>query len=181
MKIMDRLLLFLHSILVTIISLFVLVQVFQQYGNYQIIQIPFDNETEQYILITSAIVLVLISVRLLYIALRSNRSSTPSIDQRNDYGDIKISMETIEQVSLKAAARVKGTKDIKAKISTNQSGIEVKVKTHVDGESSIPKLTEEIQQNVHDHVEDVTGIPVSNVSVLVVSIIQSNTFKSRVE
>ncbi|WP_170295465.1 alkaline shock response membrane anchor protein AmaP [Chengkuizengella sediminis] len=177
MKILDRLLLFLYSVFVTVVSLAVLIQVIQT-GD---IIVPSLNDTQQIILYSTVAVVVLISIRFLYITLRSNRSSKPSIDQRNDYGDIKISMETIEQVALKAAARVKGIKDTKAKITANQSGIEVKIKTYVDGETAIPKLTEEIQQNVNDYIEDVTGIPVSNVSVLVVNIFQSNTFKSRVE
>ncbi|MFS1512221.1 alkaline shock response membrane anchor protein AmaP [Chengkuizengella sp. SCS-71B] len=177
MKIFDRLLLFLYSIFVTVVSLFVVIQMLQT-GD---INLPYLNDVQEIIFYVIVAVVVLISIRFIYITLRSNSATKPSIDQRNDYGDIKISMETIEQVALKAAARVKGTKDTKAKITASQSGIEVKIKTYVDGETAIPKLTEEIQQNVNDYIEDVTGIPVSNVSVLVVNIFQSNTFKSRVE
>ncbi|MNN79526.1 hypothetical protein D3C81_1961790 [compost metagenome] len=52
----------------------------------------------------------------------------------------------------------------------------------VDGESSIPALTEEMQSAVKQHIEEITGIPVASVSVFIANIVQSApTFKSRVE
>ncbi|MNJ66244.1 hypothetical protein D3C77_623040 [compost metagenome] len=51
----------------------------------------------------------------------------------------------------------------------------------VDGETSILTLTEEVQKQVHDYVEEITGIPVSNVSVYIANLVQSTVIKSRVE
>jgi uncharacterized alkaline shock family protein YloU len=52
----------------------------------------------------------------------------------------------------------------------------------VDGEASIPAITEEMQSAVKSHVEEITGIPVASVSVFVANVSQTTpTFKSRVE
>jgi uncharacterized alkaline shock family protein YloU len=52
----------------------------------------------------------------------------------------------------------------------------------VDGDHSIPELTEEMQSGVKRYVEDITGIPVASVTVFVANIVQTSpTFKSRVE
>jgi uncharacterized alkaline shock family protein YloU len=182
-KIFDRLLLFFYSLVVGISTFYLLALSFNWIGNAHIIDFIYDLQEMASIQITTIIVaavFILISIRILYLTLRSGKS-TPSIDQRTDFGDIRISVETVENLSLKAATRVKGTKDIKARVQVNQAGLEITIRTMVDGESSIPELTEEIQRMVKGHLEEVTGIPVASVSVYVANIIQSQSFKSRVE
>jgi uncharacterized alkaline shock family protein YloU len=139
------------------------------------------EESLQATVIVIAAVLFLISLRFFYISLRRSNSSAPSIDQRTDYGDIRISLETVENLSLKAAGRHRGVKDLKARIRIGEAGIDISLRAVADGENSIPALTEEIQRSVKSHVEEITGIPVSGVSVFIANITQTNNFKSRVE
>ncbi|MOA59771.1 hypothetical protein D3C78_1844680 [compost metagenome] len=84
-------------------------------------------------------------------------------------------------MSYKAATRVRGIKEVKTRIRITEAGLEIVVRAMVDGESSILTLTEEVQKQVHDHVEEITGIPVSNVSVYIANLVQSTVIKSRVE
>jgi uncharacterized alkaline shock family protein YloU len=126
-------------------------------------------------------VVLLISLRFLYLSLRRGNASAPSIDQRTDFGDIRISLETVENLALKAATRQRGVKDLRARIRIAESGIDIMLRAVVDGESSIPVLTEEIQKAVKEHIEEITGIPVSSVTVFVANVIQNQSFKSRVE
>lgn len=116
-----------------------------------------------------------------YISVRRDRSNLNSIDQRTEFGDIQISVETIENLCLKAASRVRGVKDLKSRIKVSQSGLDIAIRAVVDGEESIPTLTTEVQKQVHDFVEDTTGIPVSSVSVYIANVVQAPSFKSRVE
>ncbi|SEN18221.1 alkaline shock response membrane anchor protein AmaP [Paenibacillus sp. OV219] len=132
------------------------------------------------VLIVSVIVF-LISLRFFYVSLKRSNASSPSIDQRTEFGDIRISLETVENLALKAASRQRGVKELKARIRISEAGIEVSLRAIADGESSIPVLTEEIQRAVKSHVEEITGIPVAGVSVFVANIIQTANFKSRVE
>lgn len=182
-KIFDRLLLFVYSLVVGIITFYLFILSFQWIGNEPFIGFIYDLQDLTWILITTIIVsalFILMSLRILYLTVRSGRSA-PSIDQRTDFGDIRISVETVENLSLKTATRVKGTKDIKARVQVNETGLEITIRTIVDGESSIPELTEELQRTVKHQLEEITGIPVASVSVYVANIIQSQSFKSRVE
>lgn len=183
-KVLDRLLLFLYTLIIGISVIFFLVASFGW--------IPYDS-TEQFVYrlyfdgsvaypaIAIALFVLAVTMRFFYVSVRRGRGQVPSIDQRTDFGDIRISMETVENLSLKSAGRVRGVKDLKARVSVTDAGLDIVIRAIVDGESSIPDLSEEMQRSVKGHIEEITGIPVANVSVFVANVVQSHTFKSRVE
>jgi uncharacterized alkaline shock family protein YloU len=184
-KIIDRLLLFLLSLTLIGSTAILLLATFGAISFENSLnflnKVYYDTQTAVPFIVVSTLIF-LISVRLLYIAVRPGRVNLPSIDQRTDFGDIRISVETVENLALKAAQRSRGLKDLKTRVSVGPSGLEIIIRTLVDGESSIPSLTEEIQSTVKTHIEEVTGIPVATVSVYVANVIQANhAFKSRVE
>jgi uncharacterized alkaline shock family protein YloU len=184
-KIMDRFLLLLFSVAIFISLSYLLVSAFNFIPYTQSSGFLYDVYTDvdtAIIFISSSIVLLLISVRLFYIAVRSGKGNVPSIDQRTEFGDIRISMETVENLALKAAQRTRGVRDLKSRVKVSNAGLEIEVRTIVDGETSIPLITEEIQQSIKGHVEEITGIPVAFVSVFVANVVQASpSFKSRVE
>lgn len=183
-KIVDRLLLFFYSIIILIASCFVLGAAGGLLGKRSVdgwIDALYEQKLLQLIVIIVTACILLASLRFFYVSIRRGGNSTPSIDQRTEFGDIRISMETVENLSLKAASKHRGVKDLKARIRVADAGLEIVLRAIVDGESPIPQLTEEIQRSVKDHVEETTGIPVAVVTVFVANIIQSQTFKSRVE
>lgn len=178
-KILDRLLLFLYSLSIgalSVIAILLLSGVLPM-NNLRIR----DWDTAYIAAIAVAVILFLLSIRFFYISLRRERTSTLSVDQRTEYGDIQISMETIENLSLKAAGRVKGIRDLKSRIRVSQAGLEIMIRGVVDGEHSLPLLTSEIQRQVHEYVQETTGVPVADVSVYIANLAQSPSFKSRVE
>lgn len=177
-KILDRLLLFIYSLSIGILSVIAILLLTDA--------VPLDlimiRERNLYIAAwVVAVVLFLLSIRFFYISVKRERGSLPSIDQRTEYGDIQISVDTIENLSYKAATRVRGIKEVKTRIRITEAGLEIVVRALVDGETSIPALTEEVQKQVHDHVEEITGIPVSYVSVYIANLVHSPAVKSRVE
>ncbi|MNI05175.1 hypothetical protein D3C73_581210 [compost metagenome] len=184
-KIVDRLLLFVYSLIVFVVfavCLFVSSSWIPLARSKEALESLYFDVVPAYTMITVSIVILAIRIRFLVITMRRGRTQAPSIDQRTDFGDIRISMETVENLSLKAAGRTRGVKDLKARVRVNQSGLEIMIRTIVDGESSIPEITEEMQSTVKTYIEDITGIPVASVTVFVANIVQSSpTFKSRVE
>ncbi|MFG1733476.1 alkaline shock response membrane anchor protein AmaP [Paenibacillus sp. 843] len=177
-KIMDRLLLFIYSLSIGVISV-VAILLLSGAVPYELTSVQEQRLFWAGIIV--AAVLFLLSIRFFYISVRRDRSNLNSIDQRTEFGDIQISVETIENLCLKAASRVRGVKDLKSRIKVSQSGLDIAIRTVVDGEESIPTLTTEVQKQVHDFVEDTTGIPVSSVSVYIANVVQAPSFKSRVE
>lgn len=177
-KILDRLLLFLYSLSIGILSVIAILLLSGVIPDEYELQ---DGPAVYIASITVAVILFLLSIRFFYISLRRDRASLPSVDQRTEYGDIQISMETIENLSLKAAGKVKGIRDLKSRIRVSQAGLEIMIRAVVDGEHSLPLLTTEVQRGVHDFVQETTGIPVADVSVYIANLTQSPSFKSRVE
>lgn len=145
-------------------------------------ELNYRNEQNLYItIVIVAVILFLLSIRFFYLSVRSERGYHHSVHQRTEFGDIQISLETIENMCLKVAERTRGVRDVKTRVRVIESGLEIMIRAIVDGESSIPELTESMQKTVHDQVEEITGIPVSSVSVFIANIVQSPAFKSRVE
>jgi uncharacterized alkaline shock family protein YloU len=177
-KLMDRLLLFIYSLSIGVISV-VAILLLSGAVPYELTSVQEQRLFWAGIIV--AAVLFLLSIRFFYISVRRDRSNLNSIDQRTEFGDIQISVETIENLCLKAASRVRGVKDLKSRIKVSQSGLDIAIRAVVDGEESIPTLTTEVQKQVHDFVEDTTGIPVSSVSVYIANVVQAPSFKSRVE
>lgn len=184
-RVLDKLLLFIYSLAIGVISVLAFSAAFHWlpekwmtdmthdlYGNVKWLQAT---------VIAVSAVLFLLSVRFFYVSLRRSHASAPSIDQRTEFGDIRISLETVENLALKAAGRQRGVKDLRARIVLGEAGIDITIRAIVDGETSIPVITEDIQRAVKSHIEEITGIPVSVVSVFVANIIQTANFKSRVE
>lgn len=183
-RIVDKLLLFLYSIMIGAISIFIACIGFKWISRGDLIELIDGLNTTpsiQITLIVIGLLLLLISIRFFIVSLHRGTASAPSIDQRTDYGDIRISIETIENLALKAASKQRGVKDLRARIRATDSGLDIVIRAVVDGESSIPALTEDIQRSVKEHIEEIAGIPVTNVAVFVANVIQSGTFKSRVE
>lgn len=184
-KVIDKLLLFIFSIVVLIASFVLLVAAFGLIPLNGALNFVHDLYTDLKVavpFISVTTIVLLLAARFLYLSVRRGKSSVPSIDQRTEFGDIRISLDTVENLSLKAAARSRGVRDLRARVKVNQAGIEIVIRAIVDGETPIPALTEEMQVNVKKHIEDITGIPVAFVSVFIANIQQSTpTFKSRVE
>ncbi|WP_310550183.1 alkaline shock response membrane anchor protein AmaP [Paenibacillus glufosinatiresistens] len=177
-KIVDRLLLFIYSISIGVLSAAAILLLTGVLAKDDLVP---DWDAAVPFLIAAAAVLLLLSLRFFYISLRRDRTSSLSVDQRTEYGDIQISMETIENLSLKAAGRVKGIRDLKSRIRVSQAGLEIMIRGVVDGEHSLPLLTGEVQRQVHEFVQETTGIPVADVSVYIANLTQAPSFKSRVE
>ncbi|MDO3409533.1 alkaline shock response membrane anchor protein AmaP [Saccharibacillus sp. CPCC 101409] len=177
-KIVDRLLLFIYSLSILILSILAILLLSRS------IRMPVDFRLDLNMLtalIAAASVLILISLRLLYVSLRTSRSHLHLVDQRTDLGDIQISVETIENLCLKAASRVRGVKDPRTRIRMTEPGLEVQIRAVIDGEHAIPQLTEEVQRGVKSFVQEITGVPVASVSVYISGVAQAPAFKSRVE
>lgn len=183
-RVFDRIFLFLYSLIVGVGLVFLFVistGLVASWVGQDLIDLLTARGAVSWTVAVLSAVLFAISVRFFYITIAAGSGKPPSIDQRTDYGDISISLETIENLSLKAASRVVGIKDIKARVQVGQTGLIIRIRAVIDGETSIPALTEEVQRTVKSQVEEISGVPVMHVNVYIANIVQTQTFKSRVE
>jgi uncharacterized alkaline shock family protein YloU len=183
-RILDKLLLFICSLIIlasSVAALGAAAGVIPEDGLLEAVRVPYDGWGARTAVIVVSAVLLLISLRLLYVSLRRSGGAAASIDQRTDFGDIRISLETVENLALKAASRQRGVQDLRARIRVTDAGIDISIRAVVDGDSPIPALSEEMQRTVREYVEEITGIPVANVAVFIANIARTQTFRNRVE
>jgi len=183
-KILDRFLLFVYSLfflVASIIGLSVVITWIPKSATKEFIENVYHDPFTAYTVLTVLVLLTLMSVRLFYISVRRTRTEAPFIAERTEIGEFRISLETIENLSMKAASKVRGVKDLRIRVNVSPPGLEIEVRTIVDGERIIPELTSEIQSAIKDSIEEITGYPVVSVSVYVANTVQSTTSSRRVE
>jgi uncharacterized alkaline shock family protein YloU len=185
-KVLDRLLLFLYSVAIGAASIIAIVAASGGFSvdwlNEVVADFTGDVRAVQGSVIGVAVIVLLISVRFFIVSVRRDGNSAPSINQRTEHGDIRISVETVENLALKAASRTRGVKDLRARVRVSEAGLGILIRAFVDGEGSIPTMSEEMQRTVSQQIEEATGIPVAEVSVFIANVTQAPTsFKSRVE
>lgn len=187
MKVVDRLLLFVYSLAIGVASVFAIVMAAGGFDADWLKNVVDDIVGEdaaiQTLVIAIGIVVLLMSLRIFIVSFkRTGGRQAPSINQRTDHGDIRISVDTVENLALKAASRTRGVKDLKARVRAADSGLQIMIRAFVDGDTPIPALSEEMQKTVSELVQETTGIPVSEVSVYIANVTQApTTYKSRVE
>jgi uncharacterized alkaline shock family protein YloU len=105
------------------------------------------------------------------------------VEHKTEVGYIHISLSTIESIAMKAARRVKGVRDLTARIrhQAQQSSVTIGLKITVDGETPIQPLSEQLQQLVKEQVKAITGVQVSQVSVYVAQTVQPDKTRICVE
>lgn len=185
-KVLDRLLLLLYSLVIAVASIVAIVAASGGFSEEWLKEVVSDFTGDvrvvQASVIGVSIVLLLVSIRFLIVSVRREGNSAPSINQRTEHGDIRISVETVENLALKAASRTRGVKDLRARVRVSEAGLGILIRAFVDGDGSIPAMSEEMQRTVAQQIEEATGIPVAEVSVFIANVTQApTTFKSRVE
>lgn len=183
-KIIDRFLLFIFSLVIIVISAIGLTVSFAWVPKEKVhnfIEDVYHDAFTAYVMIAICAIILLIAIRLVYVSVRRTQTQAPFIAERTELGEFRISLETIENLSLKAASKVRGVKDMKVRVHVSPPGLEIEVRTIVDGERIIPELTEEIQSAIKGQIEEIAGYPVVSVSVYVANTVQSTPAVRRVE
>ncbi len=176
MKIFDRLLLFLISISLIAISIVVLLISFGffQYDFLQDVLYDIFHLTNVKLLVSIfGILMLLISFYLLSRTTKGNHR--PSVfRQSTELGEIAVSFETIENLVIKVTSKVKGVRELKSKVNIDENdNLSIVVRIQFDGETPIPQITNELQAIIKGKVEEITGLSVTKVHVMVSNISQT--------
>ncbi len=95
------------------------------------------------------------------------KSKARSIVQYSETGEIRISLVAIENMVLRVSRQVKGIRETVTRVDYNDQGLLLYVKVKVIPDMQIPQLVSELQKNIKDYIEDMTGTSVAEVKVMV--------------
>ncbi|HHT65832.1 MAG: alkaline shock response membrane anchor protein AmaP [Caldicoprobacterales bacterium] len=123
----------------------------------------------QIILIAAAVILFLISIRLL-IAGYSKKKTVSALLMNTEMGIIRVSISTLDTLTQKAVRSFQEVKDVKSVVLSDPDGIRVQLKVSILPDVVMPELSRDIQQKVKEYVESSSGIIVKEVQVYIESL-----------
>lgn len=177
----DRFFLFLYSIVFLGVAVFAMMIGLGFYNTYvsETINLLYLDQDVKFTIIAVSFLIIVFSIYFIIKSVHTNNVPTFS-NLRSDIGEIKISMETIESLASKVSAKVKGVREEKVKVRLDDNElVTIIIKINVDGETPIPQISDEIQRNVKQHIENIAGITVGQVHVVVSNVGHSNYKKVR--
>jgi uncharacterized alkaline shock family protein YloU len=182
MNIFLRVLLTIYAFCLAILSLFTMSLVFKNdYLNslYDFLRHDvLESKNASIAMFLIALVFFGISILFLFSGYGNNKEKK-GVSKFTNIGEIKISLNSIENIALAASRKLIGVKETKANVIQSSGSVSIIIKAVVLPDINIPTLSEDIQVKVKSSVEESAGIKVHEVKVMVENIYTG--YKARVE
>jgi len=123
----------------------------------------------------TALGFLIFAVGLLIIVLFSSDGKVKevaSIVNFNEIGEYRISFTAIESIIYAAVQKVKGIRETKTNINTTEQGLVIYLRIKPIPDLPLPALVRELQENVKNYVQEISGSNVAEVKVLIENISQ---------
>lgn len=127
-----------------------------------------------------ALIFFVLSLMFLLSGVKSNKDKR-AVKKHTNIGEIKISLNSIENIALNTVKKLNGIRDTKTRVFKVNDTVSIAVNAIVMPEVNIPSVSEDIQEKVKASVEDYAGITVSDVKVIIDGIFSGPVYKARVE
>ena len=117
--------------------------------------------------------MLLLGLYLLSKTTKGNQN--PSVFRHStELGEVGVSFETIENLVVKVTSKIRGVRDLKSKVKIEENdSLSIVVRIQFDGETPIPQITKELQEIIKLKIEEITGLNVTKVHVMVSNISQT--------
>lgn len=178
MNTIDRLILFIFSSIVAVISLiaaFLPLPFFPSNFSEAISRFIFQSNGMSLL----SIVIFILSLRFLFKSYKIESDKYSYIERESELGKVRISYNTLKALALTGVKRVKGVKDVLVDIDTIEEEVLVKATVSFYGDVVIPEASNELQIAIKEVIEKISGLAVKEITILIDE--TNNTNKRRVE
>ena len=173
MSILDRFLLILLSIIGIVAGIVLVLLGTSVLGTWSVTPLgDFSAYPNNVIAIIVGVLVMLIALRFLFFRLR--RMEAESVVLSGEHGNIQISYETIRALANRIGKTTRGVQDLQTRVRSGDRGIMLAVRVRVLPDVEMPQMSSDIQTNVKDYLERITGIEVEQVLVSVVELAATN-------
>lgn len=124
------------------------------------------------VLLAGAANIIISLLMLLGIGFRSSKKQAETVLQYSELGEVRISITAIENMVLRVTQRHEAVKESSRKVVNTPQGLVIYVKAKVLPDLNLPDLASELQKNINSYIEEITGIKVMEVKVLMENIVQ---------
>lgn len=175
----DRVLLGLASVLLILISVYILslalgLQAAQQATHLAAIA----ASTGRLQAVVLALGVLALSLRLLWVT-TFQLAEEQSVLERTDLGEVRIALRAIESLAKRASRQIEGVKDVGVRVARSGEGVVVTVTLDVLPDSHIPSVADTVRQQVRQYLEKTVGLQLAGVQVSVRGV--ASLHKPRVE
>lgn len=181
MKIIDRLVLALFSLLLAIFSLFIILIPFNINGIFSIENIAYNitNMGGNYYYTVVGVILLVVSIGFLFSGIIKTKKYDDNsfLVMRNEYGEIIIYSHTIVGLVQNVVDKFSGINNIKTYVKLIEGLIQVEMNGEVLPEINIPEVTKDLQALVKTHIENATGAQVKEIKVKINSVTPNKLYK----
>lgn len=177
MKIHERALIALYSLLLIAIAIFVMAISIDP-NLMEMVSSYLASNTGRITGIIVGFILLILGFKTIIDSFSKKTPTVASI-QTTELGAVKITVSALEHLVSKAAKQIKEIREIKPRVKPLTDGIAIFLYASVSTETNLPFVTKELQDTVKGYIEQIAGINVYEVKVLVNYITQEN--KLRVE
>lgn len=94
---------------------------------------------------------------------------TYSLIKNNEFGSVFITLAAIDSMVQKHCRNNNRIRECVSSINLTNDGITIKLKLSLLPDSNIPELTSELQKGLKEYVENLSGILVQEIGILIVS------------
>ena len=127
-----------------------------------------------------ALLFFVLSLMFLLSGVKSNKDKK-AVSKHTNIGEVRISLNSIENIALNASKKVNGVRDTKAYVKKIEDSVGVIIRIVVMPDMNIPAISADVQERVKKSVEESSGINVKEVKIVVDSIYSGAVNKTRVE
>jgi uncharacterized alkaline shock family protein YloU len=127
-----------------------------------------------------AFIFFVLSFTFLLSGFKSNKDKK-AVSKYTNIGEIRISLNSIENIALNVSKKFNGVRDTKANVLKKDENVLITIRVVVMPDINIPALAEDMQSIVKKSVEESSGVAVEEVRVLVDGIFSGTGYKPRVE
>lgn len=181
MSVFDQIMLKLYTFIIFFVCvvLFIVGLGFFQSEVFAFFDLLFSSIETKIIFIAIVLILLVFSLRFLFYG--SGQGNEPlTINTRNELGEMRTSITTFETIASKTVQKVEGVRDSQVRLKISEvDGHQFFIKVVVDGEVPIPQITEQIQRDVKEKVEEITGVQIHQISVLISDVVSTQAQKAR--
>jgi len=181
MKLYFRVLVTLYALAAMAVGIFLIAMVFNNYlleyaNNFM--KRVFESNGETVIFFIIALVFVFVNLGFLLSGFLTNKKNR-EISNVTEAGEIIISLNTIETISINVSRKFSGVREVKTNAKLNGEFVNISIKMIVLSDINVPALSAEIQNKVKKTIEETVGIKVGTVKIIVDNV--QTAYKGRVE
>ncbi len=120
-----------------------------------------------------------IAVRFIYYGFH-RAGADQTLVHESDLGEVRISIEAVENLVRKVARQVKGVRGVRGWVVPGGDRLNVRLRTIISPDVSVPDVSSDIQSAVRDCLKNVVGVEAGEVRVFVENI-SNEARRGRVE